>query len=74
MSRRLIYSRDIVAKYNISYPTVTHYTNLGFFTVVEKRGNKRLYEEEEVKRRLEQVKQLMKKGYPLRLIREQIIR
>lgn len=73
MPKRLIYSRDIVQRHNISYPTLTHYTNLGFFTVVEKKGNKRLYDEEEVKSRLERIRELIKKGYPLRLIREQII-
>ena len=73
MSTKLIYSRDIVARYDISYPTVTHYTNLGFFTVVEKKGNKRLYDEEEVKSRLRRIRDLMNKGYPLRLIREKII-
>ncbi|MEI8349282.1 MAG: MerR family transcriptional regulator [Candidatus Omnitrophota bacterium] len=67
-----MFSKDIIAKYNISYPTLTHYTNLGFFTVVEKRGNKRLYDEEEIKERLPQVQQWIKEGYPLRLIREKI--
>jgi len=72
MMKNLMFSKDIIAKYNISYPTLTHYTNLGFFTVVEKKGNKRLYDEEEIKERLPQIQQWIKEGYPLRLIREKI--
>ena|GEM_PF-1015979 len=72
MSKKIVLSKDIVEKYNIAYPTLTHYTNLGFFTVVGRKGNKRLYDEEEVKRCLMQVRELRKQGYPLRLIREKI--
>ena len=73
MPKKLIYSKDIVARYDISYPTVTHYTNLGFFKVVEKKGNKRLYDEEQVRERLGQIKKMIKEGYPLRMIREKIV-
>jgi DNA-binding transcriptional MerR regulator len=72
MSKKLVLSKDIVEKYNITYPTLTLYTNLGFFTVAGRKGNKRLYDEEEVKKRLPQVQELVKQGYPLRLIREKI--
>ena len=72
MGRRVMYSKDIVAKYNIPYATLTHYTNLGFFTVVARRGNKRLYDEGEVKARLEQIRVMTNEGYPLRLIRKKL--
>ena len=72
MGRKLISSKDIVARFNISYPTLTHYTNMGFFTVVGREGNKRLYEEEEIKVRLEQIKKMISEGYPLRLIRDKL--
>ena len=72
MGRRVMYSKDIVAKYNIPYATLTHYTNLGFFTVVARRGNKRLYDEGEVKTRLEQIRIMTNEGYPLRLIRKKL--
>jgi len=45
---------------------------MGFFNVVGRKGNKRLYDEEEVKKRLLEVQDLIKQGYPLRLIREKI--
>ena len=66
----LITSKEIADKFDISYPTVTHYTNMGFFRVVGKRGNKRLYEESEVKASLVTIKEKVNQGYPLRLIRD----
>ena len=70
MSKKLIFSKDIVKKYDIPYSTVTHYTNMGFFTVVSKRGNRRLYDEDEIRVQLERISKLTDEGYPLRLIRD----
>jgi len=71
-TKKYILSKDIVEKFGVPYSTVTHYTNMGFFNVVGRKGNKRLYDEEEVKKRLLEVQDLIKQGYPLRLIREKI--
>lgn len=73
MVKKEAFSKEIVAKYNIPYATLTHYTNMGFFTVIGRKGNKRLYDEEEIKQRLAKIKELITQGYPLRLIREQIL-
>jgi len=73
MQKKLINSKDIVTKYNLPYSTVTHYTNLGFFTVVGRNGNKRLYDEEEVRVKLHQIKRMITEGYPLRLIRKKLM-
>lgn len=70
MAKKLIFSKDIVARHNIPYSTVTHYTNMGFFTVVQKKGNRRLYDEEEIHTQLKHITRLMNEGYPLRLIRK----
>jgi len=43
-----------------------------FFTIVGRKGNKILYDEDEVKRCLMQVRKLIKEGYSLRLIREKV--
>ena len=72
MLKKLMLSKDIVRKYNIPYSTITHYTNMGFFTVVSRKGNKRVYNEDEVKERLEMITQLINEGYPLRLIRKML--
>lgn len=73
MAKKEVLSKEIVAKYNIPYATLTHYTNMGFFTVIGRKGNRRLYDEEEIKQRLAKIKELITQGYPLRLIREQIL-
>jgi len=73
MAKRLISSQAIVEKFNIPYTTVTHYTNLGFFTVVRKKGNRRLYDERQIRMHLKKIAQLVNEGYPLRLIRKKLI-
>lgn len=52
----------------MTYPTLNHYTNLGFFDVVAKRGNQRFYCLDEVRSKLTMVEKLKNDGYPLRLI------
>jgi len=71
---KLITSKEIADKFNISYPTVTHYTNMGFFRVVAKRGNKRLYDEDEVRNCLAKIREKVNEGYPLRLIRDNLFK
>lgn len=72
MFKHLILSRDIIKKYNIPYSTITHYTNMGFFTVVRRKGNKRLYDEDEVQTKMAKITKLVNEGYPLRLIRKML--
>ncbi len=72
MNRKLISSKEVVEKFKISYPTLTHYTNIGLFRVIERRGNKRMYNENEIKKRLPRIRELINKGYPLRLIVEKL--
>lgn len=71
---KLLTSKQIADKFGISYPTVTHYTNMGFFTVVGKRGNKRLYDENDIKVCLAKIREKVKEGYPLRLIRDSLFK
>lgn len=72
MFKDLILSRDIVKKYNLPYSTITHYTNMGFFTVVKRKGNRRLYNEDEIRSKLSKITKLVNEGYPLRLIRKML--
>ena len=69
MSQKLIRSKEIVEKFGITYPTLTNYTNIGLFTVVDKNGNKRLYDESEIKDRMPKIREMITQGYSLRLIR-----
>lgn len=68
LNSKLISAKKIAAKFKIPYPTVNHYTNVGFFSVVKRKGNIRLYREDQVKSRLHRISRLKDEGYPLRLI------
>jgi len=68
----LISAKEIEKKYNIPYSTITYYTNLGFFTAIRRRGNKRLYDQNEISARMEKITKLINEGYPLRLIRKKL--
>jgi DNA-binding transcriptional MerR regulator len=67
-SSNLIFAKEIAIKFNIPYPTVNHYTNLGLLNVVKRKGNRRLFDEREVRLQLQKISSLSSEGYPLRLI------
>ena len=67
-NKKLISAQDIAKRFNLPYSTVNHYTNLGFISVIKRKGNQRFYEEEKVKSRLKKVFRLKDDGYPLGLI------
>jgi DNA-binding transcriptional MerR regulator len=69
-----ITAKDISKKFKVAYPTINHYTNLGFLSIVKREGNKRLYSGREVKQRLVMISKMVNEGYPLRLIRKKLIR
>lgn len=70
---KLISAAQIAKEYGLSYQTVNYYTNLGFLRVIESQGNKRLYDRKEVEACIENIRELKRRGYPLRLIREELL-
>ena len=68
----LLSALELVDKFQISYQTLNHYTNLGLLKNSARLGLRRFYEEEDVRKRLQTIKDLQNKGYPLRLIAEQL--
>ena len=68
-----ITAKDISKRYKVAYPTINHYTNLGFLSIVKRAGNKRLYNGRTVKRRLDMISKLADEGYPLRLIKKKLV-
>lgn len=68
INKALISAAEAAKAYSASYQTINYYTNLGLLKIKETSGNKRLYDRKKVEQRLEQIKQLKRKGYPLRLI------
>ncbi len=70
---KLISAVEIVKEYGLSYQTVNYYTNLGFLRVIENKGNKRFYDRKDVEGCIERIKEFKRRGYPLRLIREELL-
>lgn len=68
----LLTAKDISRKYKVAYPTINHYTDLGFLAIIKREGNKRLYNDRQVRTRLTLISKMMNEGYPLRLIRKKI--
>jgi len=72
-NKELLSAVEISKFYKLSYQTINYYTNLGLLKITETSGNKRLYDKKKIVQRLEQIKQLKRKGYPLRLICDTIL-
>ena len=70
--KNLITIDDISKLYGFSKATINYYTNMGLLHIAEKQGNKRLYDDNEVRKRLEKIKEMRRSGYSLRLIRKQL--
>ena len=70
MKQDLISAKKIVQNYNLTYQTVNHYTNFGLINVVSKKGNVRLYDEDEINDRLTRIALLINAELPLRVIRK----
>jgi DNA-binding transcriptional MerR regulator len=68
--KRSISSAEIIKRFKISYQTLNYYTNLGLLRSLNKKGNKRYYDELELKNNLEKIQKFKNEGYPLRLIRK----
>ena len=72
-SNHFVTAKDISKKYKVPYPTINHYTDLGFLPIVKREGNKRIYDDKQVRNRLSLISKMMNEGYPLRLIRKKIV-
>lgn len=67
-------SRQIAKRYELSYQTINYYTTLGLLHAVKRQGNQRLYDEQDVRRQLQEISRLKDEGYPLRLIARMVSR
>lgn len=70
---KMISAKDIMSRYNISYQTVNHYTDIGLLPVMVKEGNERFYAGALVDKRLKKIRSLTKEGYSLRLVRKLLV-
>ena len=64
----LISIKDISRQHHLTYQTVNYYTTIGLLKVKERRGNKRMYDEDDAEKRLRWITKLKNQGYPLGLI------
>ena len=72
-NNHLVTAQDISKKFKVPYPTINHYTDLGFLPIIKREGNRRMYNEKQVRNRLSLISKMMNEGYPLRLIRRKIV-
>ncbi len=70
---KMLSAKDIMQRYDISYQTVNHYTDIGLLPVLTKKGNERFYGGILVGKRLKKIKELTKEGYSLRLVRKLLV-
>ena len=70
---KFISAKEIVKKYRLSYQKVNRYTDAGLLRVVVKKGNTRLYNRQQLHKRLKQISSLSREGYSLRLIRKKLV-
>jgi biotin operon repressor len=73
-NKNLISAQEISKKFHISYQLVNYYTNIGLFSVCTNRGNQRLYDCRETQRIFKKIQELRRRGYPLRVIRQEFLR
>ena len=73
-SKKTISASEIISKYHLSYQTVNYYTNLDLLPAVKNKGNKRLYDADIVAFRLKRIQELKSEGYPLRLIKKELLK
>lgn len=69
MNKKLISAKEVIKKFNISYPTLNNYTDLGLLDVVIKKSKVRMYDYNDVRNRLAKISKLSSEGYTLKLIR-----
>ena len=70
--RKLISLQDVSHHTGMSMSSLNYYVNLGLLPVADRQGNRRLFVESQVFRRLEEISHLRREGYPLRIIRRQL--
>ena len=71
---KLISLKDVAQRSGASLSVLNYYVNLGLLPVADRQGNKRLFIEKQILRHLEEIQQLRREGYPLRIIRHQLQR
>lgn len=72
ISENLITTEKLAKLLDVSVATINYYTNLGLFTVHDRKGNARLYDRREMASIFEKIQQLRREGYSLKLIHQKL--
>lgn len=71
--KKLITVDEVAKLFDLSVASVNYYTNIGLINVLEKKKNRRLYDKEDVSRRISKARAMMNMGYTIRLIQRELI-
>ena len=72
MEENLVTIQELAKLLSVSCATINYYTNLGLFKITDRKGNTRLYERNSIKKLHDQIRQMRKQGYSLRIIQERL--
>ena len=72
MDQNLVTTLELAKLLDISNATVNYYTNLGLLRIKDRKGNVRLYEKNSAKKLYDQIREMRRQGYPLRIIQERL--
>ena len=72
-SKSLITVEEVAKRFDVSKATVNYYTNIGLIQVCQKKKNRRLYDLEDVSKRIEKIRDMLNLGYTLRLIQREFL-
>ena len=72
MDQNLVTTQDLAKLLDISGATVNYYTNLGLLRIKDRKGNVRLYDKNSSKKLYDQIREMRRQGYPLRIIQERL--
>ncbi len=72
VNKKLVSTKELARGLAVSVASVNYYTNLGLFDVTERKGNVRLYDLANAKKRFRKIKELRRRGYSLRVIQKEL--
>ena len=73
-SENMISTKKLAKLLGVSVATVNYYTNLELFKIKDRKGNARLYDKRETVTIFENIQQLRREGYSLKLIHQKLLK
>ncbi len=73
-NENLLTIKKLAKVLGVSVATVNYYTNLELFKIKDRKGNARLYDRKETVGVFENIQQLRREGYSLKLIHQKLLK